>query len=150
MLLVGNKKAKFEYEILRTLVAGIVLTGAEAKSLRQKSGSLAGSFIKILGDEAYLLNAQITPYVFADNKDYEPKRTRKLLLKKKEILALSEESQQKGQSLVPLAIETYGKHIKLKFGVGRGRKQFEKRAKLKQRDIERDISREMKDKIRLR
>src|SRR5690554_5566258 len=80
VILLTNKKATFEYEILRTLVAGVVLTGAEVKSLRHKSGSLTGSFVKVMGDEAFLLNAQISPYKFADNREYDPKRTRKLLL----------------------------------------------------------------------
>ncbi len=150
MLLIQNKKARFEYEIKDTFEAGVVLSGAEVKSVRKKSGSLTGSFVKIIGDEAFLLNAQISPYAFADNRDYEPKRTRKLLLHRKEILKLSEAQAQKGAVLVPLALELHGQMIKLKLGVGRGKKQFEKRAVTKQRDVERDIRREMKDKIRIR
>jgi len=147
MTLLANKKAHFEYEVLRTLMAGVVLTGAEVKSLRHKSGSLTGSFVKIIGEEAFLLNAQISPYKFANNQDYDPKRTRKLLLRHKEIASLLEASQQKGQSLIPLTFELLGNHIKVKVGVARGRKQFEKRAKLKERDIARDMAREMRDKI---
>lgn len=143
-MLVVNKKAHFEYEILHTFEAGVVLSGAEVKSLRQKSGSLTGSFVKIIGNEAFLLNAQISPYKYAANQDYEPKRTRKLLLKKKEINQLLESSAQKGNTLVPLAFELSGRMIKLKFGVGRGKKQFEKRAKLKERDIARDMARDLK------
>lgn len=149
MLLLINKKARFEYEVLRTLVAGVVLTGAEVKSLRHKHGSLTGSFVKIIGDEAFLLNAQISPYQFATDPDYDPKRTRKLLLRHKEIAALLESSQQKGHALIPLSVELLGNHIKVKIGVGRGRKHFEKRAKLKERDIARDMAREMKSKVNL-
>lgn len=144
MVLLVNKKATFEYEILQKFQAGVVLSGAEVKSLRHKSGSLAGSFVKIIGDEAYLLNAQISPYTFADNRDYDPKRTRKLLLKKKEIFQLLESSAQKGRTLVPLSFETVGRTIKLNFGVGRGKKLFEKRAQLREKDIAREVARDLK------
>jgi SsrA-binding protein len=144
MILLVNKKATFEYEILHKIEAGVVLSGAEVKSLRNKSGSLTGSFVKIIGEEAFLLNAQISPYKFADNREYDPKRTRKLLLKKREILELLEASSQKGNTLVPLNFSTSGRMIKLTFGVGRGKKLFEKRAKLKERDIARDTAREQK------
>jgi SsrA-binding protein len=150
MLLIENKKARFEYEVQTTYQAGVVLSGAEVKSLRNKSGSLAGSFVKVIGDEVFLLNAQISPYTFADNRGYEPKRTRKLLFHKKEILKLMESQNQKGNVLIPLAFTLEGNTIKVTVAVGRGKKQFEKRAQLKQRDIERDIRREVKEKVRLR
>lgn len=149
MLLLLNKKARFDYQILHTYQAGVVLSGAEVKSLRNKSGSLTGSFVKILSNEAYLLNAQITPYKFADNRDYDPKRTRKLLLKKKELQQLLESSMQKGNTLVPLAFEVVGRNIKLNVGVGRGKKQFERRAELRKKDMDRDVARELKSKVRL-
>ncbi len=144
MQLVVNKKAKHEFEILSEYVAGLVLSGPEVKSLRNKSGSLAGSFVKIVGGQAYLLNAQITPYKYADNSEYDSKRTRKLLLKKRELLELQEISQQKGRTLVPLSIAGLGPMIKLRFGVGRGLKQFEKREKVKKQDQEREMDRQVK------
>ena len=150
MLIIANKKAKFEYEITSTIEAGVVLSGPEVKSVRAKSGSLTGSYVKIIGDEAFLLNAQITPYSFADNSEYDPKRTRKLLLHKRELLRLAEVQSQKGISLVPLAFELSGKFIKLKVGVGRGRKIHEKREVVKRRDVEREIRRELKNKVRLK
>lgn len=150
MLLIANKKARFEYDITSTIEAGVILSGPEVKSLRAKSGSLAGSYVKIIGDEAFLLNAQITPYAYADNSEYDPKRTRKLLLHKRELLHLEEAQTQKGISLIPLAFELSGKFIKLKVGVGRGRKIYEKREVVKRRDIERDVRRELKNKVRLR
>jgi SsrA-binding protein len=150
MILLINKKARFEYEILRQYQAGVVLSGAEAKSLRLKSGSLSGTFVKILGDQAYLLNSQITPYKYADNRDYDPKRTRKLLLHKKELIQLQEAMAQKGQTLVPLSFELVGRHIKLNVGIGRGKKQYERRAELRKKAVERDIAREVKEKVRLR
>lgn len=150
MVLLTNKKAPFEYDITQVYEAGVILTGPEVKSLRNKSGSLSGSFVKILSDEAYLLNAQISPYRYADNRDYDPKRTRKLLLTKKEISHLLEESSQKGVAIVPLSFMLSGRHIKLKIGLGKGKKQYERRAELKKRAQERDIARELKDKVRLR
>jgi SsrA-binding protein len=149
MVLIANKKAGFEYEITSTVEAGVILSGAEVKSLRAKSGSLAGSYVKIIGSEAFLLNAQITPYSYADNSEYDPKRTRKLLLHKRELVKLAEAQDQKGITLVPLSFELSGKFIKLKVGVGRGRKVHEKREVLKRRDVERDIRREIKDKVRM-
>jgi len=150
MTLIENRKARFEYDIHTQYQAGVVLSGAEVKSVRLKSGSLNGSFVKIVGAEVQLLNAQISPYKFANNQDYDPKRTRTLLLNKKEIVELLAVQNQKGSALVPLAFELVGKMIKLKIGVGRGKKQYEKRAAIKQRDVERDIRAELKDKVRLR
>ena len=80
-----NKRAYFDYEFKQIFLAGIVLSGSEVKSLRLKNGSLRGSFVKIINQEAILLNVQISPYKFSSNVDYDSKRTRKLLLRKKEI-----------------------------------------------------------------
>lgn len=148
MVLLFNKKANFEYEILSKYQAGVVLTGSEVKSLRLKNGSLTGSFVKILSGEAFLLNSQISPYKYADNRDYDPKRTRKLLLKKKELEKLAEESQQKGTTLVPLSFELTHNQIKLNLGLGRGKKQYEKRAKLRERDLKREADRDIKSRMR--
>jgi SsrA-binding protein len=150
MALLVNAKARFEYTISDTFVAGMILSGGEVKSLRHKSGSLTGSYVKIMGGEAFLLNAQITPYRYADNRDYDPKRTRKLLLHRRELANLTIAMDQKGVVLIPLAIIERGRHIKLEIGLGKGKKQFENRAALRQRDVERDIRRQFKDKINLR
>lgn len=144
MLLIAHKKARHEYEISRTIQAGVVLTGAEVKSLRQKSGSLTGSYVKPVGGELFLIGAQITPYRFADNTEYDPKRTRKLLLRKKEITALAAATEQKGWALVPLSLDLVGNHIKLTIGVGRGKQEFEKREQLKRRAIKRELQRSIK------
>ncbi len=148
MQLVINSKAKHEYEILTTYQAGVVLTGPEVKSLRSKQASLKGSHVKVVGDEAFLLGAQITPYQYADTTKYDPKRTRKLLLKKKEIFQLKEASAQKGRTLVPLAFELERNKIKLSFGIARGKKQHEKRSELRKRALKRDVERETKQKLR--
>lgn len=144
MLLIANKKAKHDYAIDQTVQAGIVLTGAEVKSLRGKSGSLNGSYVKPLNNELYLIGAQITPYRFADNTDYDPKRTRKLLLKRKEIAELTEAAEKRGWTLIPLSFEAVGRTIKLNVGVGRGRQEYEKREKLKKRALKREMQKELK------
>lgn len=150
MILISNKNAKREFEILKHFQAGIILNGPEVKSLRQKTGSFAGSHIRILNQEAFLLNCQINPYAFADNKNYDPKRTRKLLLTKKEITNLLISSDKKNTAIIPLSFETVGKNIKLNLALARGKKEFEKREDLKKKAIKRDLDREIKDKIRLK
>jgi len=144
-MLVKNKKAQFEFDIKKTVTAGIVLHGYEVKSVRLKHASLTGSFVKVIGDEIFLVNAQINLYPFASVENYDPKRTRKLLLHKKEIFELKESSSQKGWALVPLQIFVQGRQIKVEIGVGRGKKEFEKRAVIKERDVKRDMDREMKN-----
>ncbi len=144
MILLKNKQALSDYSIEKTIMAGVVLSGGEVKSLRNKSGSLTGSYVKIIKNEAFLLNAQISPYAFANNQEYDPKRTRKILLKKAEILKLIELQDQKKMVLVSLAFETFGRTIKLKVGIGRGMKQFEKRDKIKKRDQKRDQERDLR------
>jgi len=144
MLLLINKKAKHEYDISQTTQAGIILLGAEVKSLRNKSGSLAGSYVKAVGNELFLIGGQITPYKFADNTDYDPKRTRKLLLRKKEIFQLKVAAEKKGWTLVPLSFELVKNKIKLNIGLGRGKQEFEKREKLKKRTLKREMQKEIK------
>lgn len=148
MVLLKNKKARHEYEIEKTYLAGVLLSGSEVKSLRNKSGSLQGSFIKIIAGEVFLINAQISPYKFADNREYDPKRTRKLLLRKREIANLQGYLDQKGRTLVPLQFELQGNRVKLQFGVGKGLKLHDKRAKLKKRTQQRDLERQLKDRNR--
>ena len=137
MLLISNRRARFDYEIVSTIQAGAVLTGPEVKSLRAKAGSLTGSYVQIVAGEAVLLGAQISPYPQADNRDYDPKRTRKLLLKKSEIYRLQAQIKQKHFTLVPLSWQLVGKRLKLEIGVGRGRQQFEKRQHLQEREWKR-------------
>ena len=144
MQLLFNKKARFEYVIERTYTAGIILTGQEVKSLRLKHGSLSGSYIRVIGEDVVLLNAQINPYAYAITTDYEPKRTRKLLLKKREILELSEWQTNKNRALIPLSIDAKGRYIKVEIGVGKGKKVYDKRKKIKDRDQARDVQRQLK------
>lgn len=143
--LVENKKARFDLEILEDYEAGIELFGFEVKSLRNKRGNLSGSHVTIRGGEAYLLNFNIPPYQPKNSpKDYDPERTRRLLLSKKEILALAEKEGQKGLTVVPLSVYNKGKLIKVKIGVARGKKKRDKRETLKKKQAEREIKRDLK------
>ncbi len=145
MILIKNKKALADYSIVKKYIAGIKLNGSEVKSLRNKSASLKGSYIKIIDNEVFLINAQINPYSFDNQRqNYEPKRTRKLLLKRKEINSLQGESKKKGWSLVPLSFQLLRNKIKLEFGVGKGRKEYEKRERIKKRDLKRQLAKTTK------
>ena len=146
MLLVKNKRAKFDYDIQKIYRAGVVLTGAEVKSLRLKQARLDGSYVKIINNEAWLINAQINAYKFASQEDYDPKKTRKLLLSKKEIFKLLDLTISKNWAIVPMSFELVHNLIKLKIGVGKGKKQFEKRDQIKKRDLQRQLAREFKQK----
>lgn len=147
MKLIINKKANFDYVIAKTFQAGVVLTGPEVKSLRQKSGSLTGAYVKPVGGEVFLLGAQISPYRFAQNQDYDPKRTRKLLLRKREIAGLLGDLERKGLTLVPLSFELVHNQIKLNIGLGKGKREYEKRATLKKKAVQKDIDRHIKDRL---
>ncbi len=144
-VLSNNRKAYFNYEILETFEAGMVLEGHEVKSVKLGRMNLAGSHIVLKDEEAYLLNAQIPPYQPKNTPEgYDPSRLRKLLLKKDELNYLIGKSQQKTLTLVPLKVYTKKGKIKLEFGVGRGRKKVNKKELLKKRATDREIEREMK------
>ncbi len=135
-----NKKALFDYEILETIEAGLVLEGHEVKSLRQGSASMKGAFAVMKDDEPWLVNLHITPYRHAGKlADYSPTRSRKLLLRKKEIARLKGKLAEEGLTLVPLKIYTAKTRIKVSLGIARGKKRYEKRELIKKRDIERQI-----------
>ncbi len=145
MIYAVNKKARFDYEILETIEAGLVLTGPEVKSVRNKKMKLTGGFVSIHKDEAYLTNAHISKYTYSTIKDYDPERSRKLLLSKKEISYLRGKSQEKGLTIIPLSVYTKGRHIKIGIGIGRGKKQHDKRRILKDRDQKKEMQRAIKD-----
>jgi SsrA-binding protein len=144
MLLIKNRRAKFDYQIKDSWLAGIVLAGHEVKSLRNKQASLEGSYVKIINQEAWLVNARVSPYRYAHLEDYDPKRTRKLLLSKKEIYQLIEAINSKNQVIIPLELTIINNHIKLKIGAGKGQKEFEKRAVIKSRELKRRMASEFK------
>jgi len=145
MALLENKKAFFDYEVLEKFDAGIKLLGFEVKALKLKRGSLIGSHVIVRGGEAFVVGMQIMPYQPNNTPtDYDPARTRKLLMKKKEIEQLSVKDSQKGLTLVPLTIYTKNGLIKMSLGIARGLKKYDKREKIKKRDTKRDVERELK------
>lgn len=147
---VVNRKARFNYELEGRVEAGIVLTGAEVKSVKQGKVSLGESFCRIDDKgEMWLHNAHIHPYEFADNRDYEPTRSRKLLLKKKEILSLEKKTEGKNLVLIATGIYTKGRRIKVELALGRGKKKWDKRAAVKKREQEREARRAMKRRVRV-
>jgi SsrA-binding protein len=146
MSLIEHKKARFDYEILEEYEAGLELLGGEVKALRSKQGKLEGAHVIIRGGEAYLVGSSIPPYQAGNTKEeYDPARNRKLLLTKKEIAALAAHEGQKGLTIVPLRVYNKGSHLKLAIGVARGRKNYDKRAVLKERDTKREIDRSLKN-----
>ena len=141
-VLIENKKAGFNYHILEKMEAGLVLTGQEVKSLRGKRGSLFGSYVSIKNGEGYLLGCNIPPYQPKNAPSgYNPKKERKLLLKKKEIGYLVGKTKEKGISLIPTRVYTKKNLIKLEFAVAKGKKKYDKRETIKKREIERSIKR---------
>lgn len=140
-----NRKFNREYQDLERIEAGIVLNGAEAKSIRMGRLKLDDSFVKILGTEAYLINAQIPLYEYARIPGYDMKRSRKLLLHKKELLRFKVKMTTGGLTLVPVSCYNKAGHIKLEIALVRGRKDVEKRKLEKKRDVELDQKREMKE-----
>jgi len=141
-----NKKARFDYEILESIEAGLKLIGPEVKAVRNGNVNLKGAYITFHGGEAFLTNAHIGKYKPASNlKDYDPTRSRKLLLKAKEIVYLSGKTAEKGLTVVPISVYTKGRHIKLEIAIGRGKKKFDKRRTIKDREQKREIERKMKE-----
>lgn len=143
---VENKKARLEYEFLETYEAGMVLTGYEAKALRAGKASLVGARVMVRGGEAFLVGATISPYQEGNvPKSYDPERSRKLLLSKKELNELAGAESQRGLTLVPIMVYNQKRFIKLSFGLARKKKKHDKRATLKERDDKRSMDRSLKN-----
>ena len=144
-----NKRAHFDYEISDKYEAGLVLLGHEVKSVKTGHISLKGSFVTIKGNELYLTNANIPLYLRAGKTpNYDPSRPRKLLLKKSEIKHLIGKARTLGLTLAPIKIYTKKQLIKLEFGVGKGKKEYDKREKIKNREDKRKIRQAVKTAIR--
>lgn len=141
-----NKKAYYNYQILEKFEAGISLIGQEVKSIKTRGVNLAGSYVIIRGKEAFWVGVKIPPYQPKNAPvDYNPERSRKLLLRKSEIKYLIGKSKQKGLTLIPLRVYTTGRgRIKLEFAVAKGKKKFDKREIIKKREAEREIERALK------
>lgn len=146
-ILATNKRARYDYDITETLVAGLVLAGAEVKSVKQGAISLKGSFVSFKADEAYLTNAHITQYKHASNNgDYDPTQDRKLLLHRKQLDSLMGEIKSAGKTAVPTAVGLERGLIKVEIGIGRGKKHYDKRESIKKQAMLRDIDRDVKKK----
>ena len=145
MALVNNKKAHFDFEILDTMEAGISLLGTEVKSVRAGQGKLEGAHVIIRGGEAFLVGASIPAFQKKNvAADYDPERTRTLLLSKKQINELYTHSEQKGLTIVAISLYNSGRNIKLEIGLARGKKKVDKRETIKARDTERELRRSLK------
>lgn len=143
---IQNRKARFNFEILETFEAGLVLQGHEAKSIRAGKGKLEGAHVIIRGGEAFLVGSSISAYQPANTpKSYEAERVRKLLLSKKEIAEIEQQTEKAGLTAVPLKLYNVGRKIKLEVALARGKKKFDKRETLKARDSKRDIDRTLKN-----
>lgn len=143
-VLAQNRKARHDYTVVDTVEAGLVLTGTEIKSLRERRVNLQDGFAQIRNGEAWLMNVHISEYVQGNRFNHDPLRNRKLLLHKKEIRRLGLATQDKGVTLIPLRV--YLKHgfAKVLLGVAQGKREFDKRESLKRREQDRQIARVMK------
>jgi len=139
-----NRKARHEYFIEETFEAGMVLDGPEVKSLRDGRANLVDSYARVKRGEVFLLNMHISPYPFAHHVDLDPKRTRKLLLTKKEIKRIVGKTEEKGYTMIPLKVYFSGGWAKILVGLARGKKKADKRQAIKEKDMKRDMDRERK------
>jgi SsrA-binding protein len=137
-----NKKVGFNYYLLEKLEAGISLLGAEARALRKGGVDLSQSFAKIIGDEIYLVNANIQ---VDGKKDYSPTRSRKLLLHKDQIISIEGKIKAKKLTLVPTKVYTKGHLVKVEIALAKAKRRFEKKEAIKRKDIEREIEQELKN-----
>lgn len=142
---INNRKAKYDYEILSTIECGIVLTGTEIKSIRNGNANLKDSYAVIKGNEVFILGMHISEYKEGNIFNHDEKRTRKLLLHKKEILKLFNKVELDGNTLVPIKLNFKGNKAKILLGLARGKKTYDKREAIKQRDINREVQKQLKD-----
>lgn len=139
---ISNKQARFNYEILETFIAGIVLTGTEIKSIRLGKVNIQDGHCHFQNDELFIFNMTIQPYEFGNMQNVEVNRIRKLLLTKMELKRLKEKVQEKGLTIVPLKLFFSDKNIaKLEIGLAKGKKLYDKRNSIKEKDIKRDLER---------
>lgn len=147
--LAGNKKAYHDYFIEETFEAGIVLTGTEIKSIREYGLSLKESYAHVRGGEVWLHGVHIKPYAQGSYNNVDPLRSRKLLLHKKQIRYLDAQTKQAGQTIVPTKVYfSRDNRLKVEIALARGKKNYDKRATIAQKDAQRDIERALKDRSR--
>jgi SsrA-binding protein len=136
---ITNRKAYFDYELLDRIEAGVNLSGPEVKAVRLGKVDLTGSFVKIIGSEAYLVNAKIYPYEYAREPGYDVRRTRKLLLHKREIIALKSKTEGASLTIVPVSLYTSKGYIKAELAIAKSRHKADKREAIKKRDRQREL-----------
>lgn len=139
MIVAQNRKAYHQYKILKEFEAGIELLGPEVKSIRQHRIDIKHSFARVIDGEVFLMNAHISPYKEAHLTDYDPKRRKKLLLKKREIKHLEKETEQKGITLIPTKIYFKRGFAKVSIALVKGKTMWDKREALKKKDVQREI-----------
>lgn len=145
MIEINNKKAYFDYEIIDTYEAGIVLTGTEIKSIRLGKANLKDSYAIIKNDEIYLLNTHISAYEQGNRFNHEETRTRKLLMHKNEILKLRDKIETLGYTLVPTKMYFKGNRVKVLIALAKGKKIYDKRETLKKKDMDRQVAKDLKN-----
>lgn len=143
--LVSNRRATYNYEILETFEAGIMLQGTEIKSLRDNGGSLQEAYVKVINNELWLLGCSIAPYRLGNIYNHEEKRDRKLLMHKREIDRLRVATQEKGLTIIPLALYLKNGRVKVRIATAKGKKNIDKRATIKERDDNRYIAKIIKE-----
>ncbi len=139
-----NRKARHDYEVHSTVEAGISLVGSEVKSLREGKVNISDAYADVENGQVFLRNLHISPYKMASNENHDPSRPRRLLLHKREIRKLQAQTEQKGMTLVPLAIYFKGKNVKIELAVATGRKKYDKREAIAKTEAERRIKRAMR------
>lgn len=144
---ISNRRALFDYQISEKFEAGINLYGSEVKAVKLGHADLTGSFVKIIGSEAYLVNAKIFPYQYARPEGYDEKRTRKLLLHKNEIIVLKSKTEGANLAIVPLFIYTKKNLVKVGLALGKGLKKYEKKEVIKKKDMQRELEEELSLKV---
>jgi len=144
----SNRKAFHNYHILDTYEAGLELLGSEVKSVRQKELSLEGAFVRVEGGQAFVYNMHINPYKYNTVTSVEPLRPRRLLMHKKEINKMQGHAQLKGNTLIPLEVYFKNGWAKVKVGMGKGKQAYDKREDIKKRDLNREMEKDFKNKIR--
>jgi len=145
-----NRRARHEYHILENFECGLVLHGYEVKSIRQGRVNIQDAYGTVRGDEAFIENMHITPYSHGDQRVIDPLRSRKLLLRRKEIDYLLGKTRERGLALIPLRLYLKGPHVKLEIGLARGKKLYDKREDIAARDAKRDIDRAMRGRAKSR
>lgn len=138
---ITNKRARYDYRLFDKYEAGVSLTGAEVKAIRNGRANISQSYAKIINGEIYLINANIQA---KGVKDYDPLKTRKLLLKKAEIVSIQTKIKQKKLTLMPTKLYTRGRLIKIEIALAKAKRKFEKKEAIKKKDIEREIAKALK------